>query len=210
MNPAGDTGTATEDDDGEIDFRHPVSKTGSGYIGRRMTLEAPTTDRRSMPAELISVRLCTAEDLPALHAREAHPSARIAQRHFDLQSAGDYYYAVAFRGTTPMGTCSMDTHRHNPLCPELMNLWVYPDSRRQGAAKAMTAFLESQAAGLGYVEVFLRVDPNNEAAIPMYIGLEYTPTGDHLVTKYETVDPAGVISSIEETDAIYRKSLLTR
>ena len=163
-----------------------------------------------MTDEPITVRLCTAEDLPALHAREAHPSARIAQRHFDLAAAGDYYYAVAFRGDVPLGTCAMDAHEHNPLCPELMNLWVYPDARRQGAAKAMTRFLERKPAERGLVEVFLRVDPNNEAAIPMYIGLDYTPTGDHAVTSYETVAADGAVTTTEKTDAIYRKSLLTR
>jgi len=163
-----------------------------------------------MPEEPITVRLCTTEDLLALQAREAHPLARIAQRHFDLQSAGDYYYVVAFRGDHPLGTCSMDAHQHNPLRPELMNLWVYPDSRRQGAAKEMTRFLEGKAAELGFVEVFLRVDPNNEAAIPMYISLDYTPTGDHMVTDYETVGPDGTVTTTEKTDAIYRKSLLTR
>lgn len=163
-----------------------------------------------MAEEQITVRLCTAADLPALHALEAHPTAQIAQRHFDLQQAGDYFYTVAFDGDTPLGTCAMDTHAHNPLCPELMNLWVYPQHRRRGAAKAMTRFLEDKAAELGFVEVFLRVDPNNEAAIPMYISLDYSPTGDHMTTSYETVDAAGAVSTSERTDAVYRKSLLAR
>ncbi len=37
----------------------------------------------------ITVRLCTAEDLPVLHAREVHPSAQVAQKHFDRQLGGD-------------------------------------------------------------------------------------------------------------------------
>jgi ribosomal protein S18 acetylase RimI-like enzyme len=98
----------------------------------------------------------------------------------------------------------------NRLCPELKNLWVYPEARRQGAARALTTFLEEQAATLGFVEVFLRVDPDNEAAIPMYIGLEYTPTGDHALTPYETIDATGESLAYEQLDAIYRKSLLVR
>ena len=163
-----------------------------------------------MADEQITVRLCTAEDLPALHALEAHPSARIAQRHFDLQTAGNYFYAVALSGDTPLGTCAMDTGAHNPLRPELMNLWVYPEHRRRGAAKALTRFLEQKAAELDLVEVFLRVDPNNEAAIPMYISLDYSPTGDHMTTSYETVDASGAVTTADRTDAVYRKSLLAR
>ena len=53
----------------------------------------------------------------------------------------------------------------------------------------------------------LRVDPQNEAAIPMYISLDYTPTGDHKLTTYHYVDGLGNTHAREETDAIYRKSL---
>ena len=163
-----------------------------------------------MSVELITVRLCTPEDLPALHAKEPHPAARIAQRHLERQAAGDYLYAVAFREGAPLGTSVLDCDPDNPLCPELKNLWVYPESRRQGAARALTTFLEEQATGLGFVEVFLRVNPDNEAAIPMYIGLDYTPTGDHEVTPYETIDSSGVTQVEHQLDAVYRKSLLVR
>ncbi len=163
-----------------------------------------------MPLDPITVRLCTAEDLPALHALEVHPSARIAQKHFDRQAAGDYYYAVALRNEQPLGSSVLDCRPDGPLCPELKNLWVYPQYRREGAARALTTFLERQAGALGFVEVFLRVNPDNEAAIPMYIGLDYTPTGDHALTTYEAVDGEGRVYSTEQTDAIYRKSLLQR
>jgi ribosomal protein S18 acetylase RimI-like enzyme len=87
---------------------------------------------------------------------------------------------------------------------------VYPEARRRGAGRALTRFLEARAAELGFVEVFLRVDPDNVAAIPMYIGLDYSPTGDHVVTTYESMDDQGQEVSTEQTDAVYRKSLLTR
>jgi GNAT superfamily N-acetyltransferase len=161
-----------------------------------------------MPADPITVRLCVPADLPGLQAREPHPTARIAQRHFERQQAGDYFYAVAVRAGDLLGTCVLDCNPDGPLCPELKSLWVYPEFRRQGAARAMTTFLEERATELGFVEVFLRVDPDNEAAIPMYIGLDYSPTGDHALTTYESVDAEGVRHSVEQTDSIYRKSLL--
>ncbi len=160
-----------------------------------------------MAVEQITVRLTTRDDLEALHAREAHPDAHLAQRHFERQEAGDYFHALAERGGVILGTCVLDCDRSQSLCPELKNLWVYPESRRQGAARALTTFLEDRARELGFVEVFLRVDPDNEAAIPMYIGLDYTPTGDHVATAYEWLDAAGEHHSTEQTDAVYRKSL---
>ncbi len=163
-----------------------------------------------MTSEPITVRLCTAEDLPALQAKEPHPTAAIAQRHFDRQAGGGYYFAVALRDGEPLGTSVLDCDPKNKLCPELKNLWVYPDARRQGAARRLTRFLEQEAAALGFVEVFLRVNPDNEAAIPMYISLDYTPTGDHSMTPYETFDAAGASTTYEQLDAVYRKSLLVR
>ena len=163
-----------------------------------------------MPVEELAVRLCTEADLPALHAREVHPSARVAQRHFDRQQAGDYLYAVVLADDQVLGTCALDCDPAEPLRPELKSLWVYPEARRRGAGRALTRFLEQRAADLGFVVVFLRVDPDNAAAIPMYIGLDYSPTGDHVVTTYESVDDQGAPVSTEQTDAVYRKSLLTR
>jgi len=163
-----------------------------------------------MPVDLITVRLSTADDLASLHAREAHPDAHLAQRHFDRQQAGDYFFALAERGNTVLGFCALDCDTSRPLCPELQSLWVYPEYRRQGAAAALTTFLEDRAAERGFVEVFLRVDPDNAAAIPMYISLDYTPTGDHVLTTYETVGTDGVFTNTEQRDAVYRKSLRAR
>ena len=163
-----------------------------------------------MSADQITVRLCTADDLDALHSRESHPTARHAQRHFDRQVAGMGLFAVAEQGDSFVGSCALDCDPENKLCPELLSLWIYPEFRRQGAARKLTTFLEGEASALGFTEVFLRVDPENEAAIPMYIGLDYSPTGDHQVSSYETVDAAGVRRSVDQVDAVYRKSLLTR
>jgi GNAT superfamily N-acetyltransferase len=117
---------------------------------------------------------------------------------------------VALRDGVPLGTSVLDCDPTNKLCPELKNLWVYPEDRRLGAARQLTRFLERQAASLGFVEVFLRVNPDNEAAIPMYISLDYSPTGDHSMTPYETFDATGASKTYEQLDAVYRKSLLIR
>jgi ribosomal protein S18 acetylase RimI-like enzyme len=162
-----------------------------------------------MPEAPIEVRLCTQADLPALTARESNPEAHFSQSQFDLMASGDYYYAIALRDDEPLGTGALDC-RKSRLRPELKNLWVYPSMRRQGAARAITTFLEAQATAEGFLEVFLRVDPDNEAAIPMYIGLEYTPTGDHIETAYDHVGPAGELTAYIQVDAVYRKSLTVR
>ncbi len=157
--------------------------------------------------EPIQVRLCTEDDLPALSRREPHQNARYAHGHFDRQVDGDYLFALAVRGDDYLGSSVLDCRSDNLLQPELKSLWVYPEFRRHGAARALTRFLEDQAIDLGFDEIFLRVDPQNEAAIPMYISLDYTPTGDHKLTTYNYVDGLGNTHAREEMDAIYRKSL---
>lgn len=157
-------------------------------------------------SEPIAVRLCEAEDVRLLAAREPHPNAHYAATHFARQQAGNYFFAVAWRGDEPLGTSVLDC-RPGKLQPELKSLWVYPHARRQGAARALTRFLELEALRQAFAEVFLRVDPANEAAIPMYISLDYTPTGDHRTTTYEYVDADGERRTREQVDAVYRKSL---
>ncbi len=113
--------------------------------------------------EPILVRLCTTDDLDALGRREPHPNARYAEGHFERQQQGDYFFALAVRGDVQLGTSVLDCREDNLLQPELKSLWVYPESRRQGAARALTRFLEQQAIDLGFDEIFLRVDPQNAA-----------------------------------------------
>ncbi|MDR3069507.1 MAG: GNAT family N-acetyltransferase [Propionibacteriaceae bacterium] len=158
----------------------------------------------------IQVRLASVEDIPTLKVHEAHPNARFAEQHFERQQAGDYYLAVAFDEETLVGTCVLDCSADNPLAPELKSLWVYPEHRRKGAARALTHYMEQQSAKLGFVEVFLRINPNDPDAIPTYISFDYRPTGDHFETAYEWVDAEGTRYSRFQDDAVYRKSLLAR
>lgn len=170
-------------------------------------MESPLAPQGRLPE--FTVRLCTRDDLPALHAREVHPSATHARRNFERQEAGGSLFALVLDEDAILGSCVLDCEP-GPLCPELKSLWVYPEHRRKGAAAALTRFLEARAAELGHVEVFLRVDPENAAAIPMYIGLDYSPTGDHILTGYESIDAAGVVRTSDQLDSVYRKSLLAR
>ncbi len=160
-----------------------------------------------MVAADVIIRLCEESDLPVLARHEPRPSVNMAARHFALQQEGDYIYAVAFIGDEPAGTGVLDL-REGPLTPELKSLWVYPSMRRQGAGRALTTFLERIASELGFEEMFFGVDPDNFEAIPMYLDLGYSPTGNHRETEHLWVDDEGVTHTRPHLDAIYRKSLL--
>lgn len=156
-----------------------------------------------MAFDSITVRLVEQADLAALHAREPQPDAQLAQSHLDRQNAGSYLFAVAVDASnTPLGVGAIDC-RPGRLCPEMRDLLVYPEARGHGVATRISQYLESLAAEAGFSEVFLRVDPENETAIPVFIGLDYTPTGDHL----PALGAGSSLPDPERLDAVYRKSL---
>lgn len=162
-----------------------------------------------MSAATVIARRVTADDLEVLRSHERLPRERLADTSFAEQEAGHIIYAVAFDGDEPLGTTVLDL-REGDLQPQMRNMWVYPTARRRGAGRALSRFLEDEALAAGYTEVFLAVDPNNEKAIPLYVSLDYSPTGDHLMIdapeEFQVADP----SLVSDHWAIYRKSLLAR
>lgn len=159
----------------------------------------------------ITVRLASADDLPALSDRESTAARGNAAEHLALTGEGDYFLAMAFLDAEPAGHAALDARADNPLRPEVKSLYVYPAARRKGVGAAISRFLEDKAAELGFDEIFLGVTPDNPAAIPMYIGLDYTPTGEHRsAVNLEVLRLDGdqiVPKDDEPTEAIYRKSL---
>lgn len=152
----------------------------------------------------IVVRPVSKADLPALVALERHPEAHISEGRFAEQTTGNNFYVVAVKDEQPLGTAVLDL-RDPDMLPELRDMYVYPHARRQGVGKALTQYIEKQAQGLGYEEIFLGVDPDNFEAIPLYISLGYEPTGNHRLL--ESTDDEGDSPTATHHDAIYRKSL---
>lgn len=147
----------------------------------------------------ITIRPATDEDLPALSAHEPRPDSSLAQEHLATQSGGEVIFATAWAGDEPLGWGMLDL-RESDLQPELSHLWVFPEARRQGVGRALTTWLEQRAAEEGYTEVFLLVDPDNSKAIPLYLDLDYSATGDHQLNTDDATGEQG-------HHAIYRKSL---
>lgn len=154
----------------------------------------------------IVVRPAEAADLEVLRARQSRPDLNLVDQHFSLQQQDKLLFAVAFDGDEPLGSAIIEWEGAH-LSPELRNMYVFPEARRQGAGKALTQWIEDQARRRGYSEVFLAVDPNNEKAVPLYISLEYHPIGEHIFVE----DPE--VIQTEETKpspthyAVYKKSL---
>ncbi len=160
----------------------------------------------------IETRLATAEDLPALEANETAKTKGLSASYLEEQSKGGYYVVVGLIDGEIAGRVILDTRDDDgtPLVPEMKLLWVYPQGRRKGLGAALTQHLEELARELGYDEVFLGVTPDNPAAIPLYVGLGYAPTGEHRsAINLSVIDGEGEGTN-DPIEAIFRKSLTVR
>lgn len=156
----------------------------------------------------ITVRLGEERDLAALAARDGGADADSLDRHLALQEAGDYYFLVGLIADELAGYVSLDCRDQTDLRPEMKDMYVFPEYRRQGLGMALTQQLERFAAERGYDEINLGVNPDNPAAIPLYISLDYSATGNHRLAPAAT-DAQGRPRP-REREAIYRKSLKIR
>ena len=91
--------------------------------------------------------------------------ARLAQ--------GDGFYLVAWAGDQPLG------HAHIALTdpPELQDVSVRAEYRRQGVATALTAAAEREAMAHGYHLLRLEVSVADQGAQALYRGLGYADAG---------------------------------
>ncbi len=148
----------------------------------------------------IEVRPVVAAELSALNAQKPQPDGPTIEER--LARCGEqWYFLAAWDSDKPLGIAVLDLSE-GALAPELRGLWVYPDSRRRGAGRAMCQWIEDKARELGHRRIHLAVNPDNIQAIPLYIQLGYRPTGEHRPTDEMSV------ASDEHHLAIYAKSLL--
>lgn len=154
----------------------------------------------------IIVRIVEEADLPRLREVQARPELNLVDEHFKAQSAGELIFAVALEGDEPLGTALLDLDA-GTWTPELRNMYVYPSARRRGAGRALSKWIEQQAAERGFKSVYLAVDPNNEKAIPLYVQLEYHPTGEHVFVDDPEVEQTDAGVAPAKHYAVYKKSL---
>lgn len=158
----------------------------------------------------ITVRSATENDLPAIREHLGQTDPRLVDEHFRLQREGLMFFAVALDEDSQelVGTALLDLN--SEMLPELRNMFVAPTARRRGAGKALSHWVEERAREAGHKSVFLAVDPNNEKAVPLYISLEYHPTGEHLFVDEPEVLQVPDPSRASTHYAIYMKSLTAR
>lgn len=157
----------------------------------------------------VTVRRATADDLDLLRPLQYRPELNLVDEHFAQQETGRLIFAVAVDGDELLGTAILDFVA-DQMTPELRNMYVYPSARRRGAGRALTRYIEDEARAAGHTAVYLAVDPNNYKAVPLYISLEYHPTGEHLFVDNPEVQQVEEGQQPSAHYAIYKKSLTAR
>ena len=157
----------------------------------------------------IVVRRAEESDLPALRELKAYPVQALVDAQFQAQLAGTLLFAVALDGSDIVGSALLDLASEE-IPPELRNMFVTPAARRRGVGRALSNWVEDQARAAGFTAVYLAVDPNNERAVPLYVSLEYHPTGEHLFVDEPEVPQVEGDAEPSTHYAIYKKSLTVR
>lgn len=157
----------------------------------------------------ISVRRAIEADLEKLRAQEARPDLGLVDRHFTGQNQGTLIFAVVLDGKQPIGSAVLDLEPQE-YCPELRNMYIHPEARRKGGGRALSRFLEDEARAAGFTAVYLAVDPNNEKAVPLYVSLEYHPTGEHIFVEDPEIQQVEEGAEASKHYAVYKKSLTVR
>ena len=157
----------------------------------------------------VTVRRATADDLDLLRPVQYRPELNLVDEHYAMQEAGRLIFAVAVDGDEILGTAILDLDA-DQMTPELRNMYVHPTARRRGAGRALTRYIEDEARKAGHAAVYLAVDPNNYKAVPLYVSLEYHPTGEHLFVDEPEVQQVEEGQQPSAHYAIYKKSLTAR
>ena len=119
--------------------------------------------------------LAVGEGAPAPHPVEF---TGVFERSFDAGSG--YRFVVAERRGATVASMTLhartSTWAARPVV-EVQDVYVVPDARRRGVARALLAFAERHARSAGAVRLELMVLRANEAAKTLYAELGYRETG---------------------------------
>lgn len=148
----------------------------------------------------LDIRAATDADVAVLEALWPSGPTRLHQRRFELQEQGLSTYLIAWRGTTPVGSCSIrwsgcaapEVRARLGAVPELNGLQVLPpELRGQGIGTAMISFVERAVRSRGIPQVGLGVDNENPRAAALYERLGYRDVGCRYLDRYFYLTPDG-------------------
>jgi putative acetyltransferase len=116
-----------------------------------------------------------------LQQRYPEPGATHFRLDLDEVSPGRGAFLVAFLGGEPIGCGAV--RLLNAFDAEIKRMYVKPEARRRGVAKALLAALEAEAMDLGAKQLLLETGVRQQEAIGLYGGAGFTgiePFGEYV------------------------------
>ncbi len=133
-------------------------------------------------------------DLQALQALEHGHEPGYYERCFEEQGAGNRLILLAVKDDKTVGYVLLNWNpRYQPFrrlnIPEIQDLYVTPDARRQGIGEALVAECESRARSKGCTQMGIAVGLHAGfgAAQRIYVRLGYVPDGGGVTYDREAV-----------------------
>ena len=118
---------------------------------------------------MIAVRPLADEELPLV-------DARLPLHRLGREAEGDALYLIAWDDLEPVGHARLALHGHGGL-PEIQDVWVLPERRREGIGTLLTLAAEREAAKRGFDRVGLTVGVGNDPALCLYGRCGYAEAG---------------------------------
>ncbi|HLE97003.1 MAG TPA: GNAT family N-acetyltransferase [Candidatus Thermoplasmatota archaeon] len=132
-------------------------------------------------------------------ATAPHPVAftGVFERSFD--GGATYRFVVAERSRAVVGAMTLhartSTWAARPVV-EVQDVFVVPDARRRGVARALLAFAERHARSAGAARIELQVLRSNEAAKKLYAELGYRGTEYELWRRPVSLEDDAVLDDL--------------
>ena len=143
------------------------------------SVEGPLPDAPSLPDGL-TIRRAIIDDTAALAALcgRAYPNETWTTPDTEQELFHDNTVKavlVVTDNTRILATASLQIHADSPHAAQLRGVATEQEMRRRGLAKALVVELLAETQRLGCREMFLKTTSDAEAAIAMYLGLEFAP-----------------------------------
>jgi ribosomal protein S18 acetylase RimI-like enzyme len=117
-------------------------------------------------------------------------------------------YLVAWDGDDPVGHAHLAWEETHVGVPEIQDVFVLPQRRREGIATRMTLAAEEQARARGFVQISLSVSlDKNEAARHLYESLGFEDAGIEHVRTLGTIMLRGEPFDVDDTLLYLTKTL---
>ncbi|GEA88746.1 GNAT family N-acetyltransferase [Cellulomonas cellasea] len=128
---------------------------------------------------LAEIRLRALRSDPEAFASSLAREELFREQHWRMRLRSSPWWLVTEEGSEAVGLACLIEEPGSPSTDRhVVALWVAPEARRRGVGTALLDAVEREALGAGAETLSLWVREDNAAALRLYDGLGFEPTGE--------------------------------